>query len=60
MPLNATAVTPLKFVPVIVTLVPVGPLVGEKPVKVGAVLVAPTSVLMSTPTSGVPMPVVSS
>jgi hypothetical protein len=29
-PLNATAVAPLKFVPLIVTLVPTGPLVGEK------------------------------
>ena len=35
-PLNATAVAPLKFVPLIVTLVPTGPLVGVKLVIVGA------------------------
>ena len=38
-PLNATAVTPLKFVPLIVTLVPAGPLVGEKPVIAGGLAV---------------------
>ena len=35
-PLNVTAVTPLKFVPVILTHVPTLPLVGEKLVIVGA------------------------
>ena len=35
-PLNATAVAPVKFVPVIVTLVPTGPLVGAKLLTVGA------------------------
>jgi hypothetical protein len=35
-PLNATAVAPAKFMPVIVTLVPTGPPVGEKLVIVGA------------------------
>src|SRR5438552_10909935 len=34
-PLNATAVAPVKLVPLIVTLVPTGPLVGEKLVIVG-------------------------
>jgi hypothetical protein len=34
-PLRATAVAPEKFVPVIVTLVPTGPLPGEKLVIVG-------------------------
>ena len=34
-PLNATAVAPVKFVPVIVTMVPSGPLVGVKLVIVG-------------------------
>src|SRR2546426_12302361 len=34
-PLMVTDVTPVKFVPVIVTLVPTGPLVGEKLVIVG-------------------------
>ena len=35
-PLKATAVAPVKFVPLIVTLVPTGPLVGVKLVTVGA------------------------
>ena len=35
-PLNVTAVAPVKFVPVIVTVLPTGPLVGVKPVIVGA------------------------
>src|SRR5437016_2261686 len=35
-PLNCTAVAPVKFVPLIVTLVPTGPLVGAKLVIVGA------------------------
>ena len=34
-PLNATAVAPVKFVPVIVTPVPTGPLVGVKLAIVG-------------------------
>jgi hypothetical protein len=34
-PLNLTAVAPVKFVPLIVTLAPASPLVGEKPVIVG-------------------------
>ncbi len=34
-PLNATVVAPVKLVPVIVTLVPLGPLVGVKPPTVG-------------------------
>ena len=40
-PLNITTVAPVKFVPLIVTLVPTGPLVGVKLVIVGA----PTSVV---------------
>ena len=35
-PLNVTAVAPVKFVPLSVTLVPTGPLVGAKLVIVGA------------------------
>jgi len=35
-PLNLTADAPVKFVPLIVTLVPVGPLAGVKLVIVGA------------------------
>jgi len=37
--LNLTAVVPVKFVPLIVTLVPAGPLVGVKLVIVGALAV---------------------
>src|SRR5882672_7605878 len=36
-PLKATAVAPVKFVPLIATLVPTDPLVGVKPVMVGLV-----------------------
>src|SRR5207247_1385399 len=35
-PLKLTAVTPVKFVPLMVTLAPTGPLAGVKPVIVGA------------------------
>src|SRR5436309_5452913 len=35
-PLNRTAVTPVKFVPLMVTFAPTGPLGGEKLVMVGA------------------------
>ena len=35
-PLKLTAVTPVKFVPLMVTLAPTGPLVGAKLVIVGA------------------------
>ena len=44
-PLNVTAVAPVKFVPLIVTLVPTGPLVGAKLVIVGAL--APTVKLLA-------------
>ena len=44
-PLKATAVAPVKFVPLIVTLVPAVPLVGAKPVIVGAL--APTVKLLA-------------
>ena len=39
LPLNRTAVAPVKFVPLIVTLVPTPPLVGAKLVIVGALAV---------------------
>jgi len=39
--LNVTAVAPVKAVPLIVTLVPAGPLVGVKLVIVGCVPVPP-------------------
>jgi len=35
-PWNFTAVAPVKFVPVIVTVVPTGPVVGERLVTVGS------------------------
>ena len=38
-PLNVTAVAPVKFVPLIVTLLPTGPLAGVKLVIVGALAV---------------------
>ena len=38
-PLNVTPVAPVKFVPLIVTLVPAGPLAGVKLVIVGALAV---------------------
>jgi hypothetical protein len=38
-PLKATALVPVKFVPVMDTLVPVGPVEGEKLVIVGAAIV---------------------
>jgi len=38
-PLNRTAVAPVKFVPLIVTLLPTAPLVGVKLVIVGALAV---------------------
>jgi hypothetical protein len=38
-PLNVTAVAPVKFVPLIVTLVPAGPLVGVKLVITGGLAV---------------------
>src|SRR5213593_699798 len=46
-PLNATAVAPVKFVPLIVTLVPTGPLVGVKPVIVGALATMTVTVVES-------------
>jgi hypothetical protein len=38
-PLNVTAVAPVKFVPLIVTLVPTGPLAGVKLAIIGALAV---------------------
>jgi hypothetical protein len=48
-PLNFTAVAPVRFVPVIVTTVPTGPPVGEKPVIVGAVVTVKVPVLVPVP-----------
>ena len=44
-PLKVTSAVPVKFVPLIVTMVPAGPLVGVKPVIVGAL--APTVKLLA-------------
>ena len=49
-PLNATAVAPVKFVPVIVTLVPTGPLVGAKLVIVGGLTTVKGLALLAVPT----------
>src|SRR5207237_8017547 len=48
-PLMVTDVTPVKFVPVIVTLVPAGPLVGEKLVIVGGGMTVKLLALVAVP-----------
>jgi hypothetical protein len=48
-PLNVTAVTSVKFVPVIVTLVPTGPPAGAKPVIVGGTSTVKLLVLVAVP-----------
>src|SRR5882672_12117288 len=48
-PLNATAVAPVKLEPVIVTLVPTGPLVGEKPAIAGALAAVTLLALVAVP-----------
>jgi hypothetical protein len=50
--LNFTAVAPVKFVPLIVTLVPTGPLVGAKLVMVGGFVTVKELLLVAVP-SGV-------
>src|SRR5438552_11487420 len=52
-PLNVTAVAPVKPVPLIVTLVPTGPLVGVKLVIVGALAVTVKLLLLVAVPSGV-------
>ena len=51
-PLNFTDVAPVKFVPVIVTLVPTGPLVGAKLAMVGGFVTVKLLLLVAVP-SGV-------
>jgi hypothetical protein len=46
-PLNRTDVAPVRFVPVIVTLVPIGPLAGLMEVMVGGKAVAVTEKLVA-------------
>src|SRR5439155_1105092 len=48
-PLNRTAVAPLKLVPLIVTLVPTGPLVGVKLVMVGGLMTVKLLPLLAVP-----------
>src|SRR5437016_7677977 len=48
-PLKATAVAPLKLVPLIVTLVPTGPVVGERPAMVGALTTVNELALVAVP-----------
>jgi hypothetical protein len=47
--LNVTAVAPVKFVPLIVTLVATGPLVGVKPVIVGGLTTVKLLALVAVP-----------
>jgi hypothetical protein len=48
-PLNLTAVAPVKLAPVIVTVVPLAPLVGEKLVIVGPEITVKLAVLVTVP-----------
>ena len=48
-PLNVTTVTPAKFVPLIVTLLPKSPLVGVKLVMVGGFTTVNAPVLVAVP-----------
>ena len=48
-PLNLTTVAPVKFVPLIVTLVPTGPLVGAMLVIVGAGMTVKLVALVAVP-----------
>ena len=48
-PLNLTAVAPVKVVPLIVTVAPTAPLVGVKPVIVGAGMTVKLVALVAVP-----------
>ena len=48
-PLNVTLVAPVKFVPLIVTLAPAGPLVGVKLVIVGGLSTVKVLALVAAP-----------
>ena len=52
-PLNVTAVAPVKFVPLIVTLIPTGPLAGVKLVIVGPLAVTVNAVALVAVPPGV-------
>ena len=47
--LKVTEVAPVKFVPLIVTLVPTDPLVGERPVMVGGLTTVNALELVAVP-----------
>ena len=49
LPLNVTAVAPVKLLPLIVTLAPTGPLVGVKVVIVGAGMTVKLVALLAVP-----------
>jgi len=51
--LNLTAVAPVKLVPLMVTLVLTGPLVGEKPVMVGGLATTVKALLLVVVPAGV-------
>ena len=48
-PLNSTALAPVKLVPLIVTLVPTGPLAGVKLVTVGGLMTVKLAALLAVP-----------
>src|SRR3989442_15831007 len=48
-PLKATTVVPVKLVPLMVTLVPTGPLAGVKPVIVGGLVTVKLLALVAVP-----------
>ena len=52
-PLNVTTVAPVKFAPLIVTLMPTGPLVGVKLVIVGALAVTVNAAALVAVPAGV-------
>src|SRR5438552_5998483 len=56
-PLNATALAPVKLVPLMVTLVPTGPLVGEKLAIVGGLTTVNEQTLVAEPPADVALSV---
>ena len=48
-PLNATTVVPVKFVPLMVTLVPAGPLAGVKLLIAGGLITVKLTALLTVP-----------
>src|SRR5436190_2216943 len=52
-PLNSTALAPVKLVPLIVTLAPTGPLPGVKLVIVGGLMTVTLAALVAVPSEGV-------